>query len=486
MARQQPSQNTYQTKTIKLIRELSNRGSNTDKDEDYFNCYPELIKNRATKEDNIILVKRDGSELFITPPVDGAIRGMYFWQEQNKLFIAVQQNIYTYNASTGALLSPLVGVFSTTSGTVGFTEFLYDDGAVKIVITDGTTMMTIDPTGTQVVGADVDMPVHLPYPVFLDGYLFIIKADTADLYNSNLNDPLAYTPGDFLTAEMIPDRALWLSRLNNYIVVVGNQSIEYFWNAAIATGSPLQRNDTPIKLTGIIGGTATLGNKLYLVASHNTSQPEVFVLDDFKIKSISNEAIRRHLKSIVSTNITTIRGSIVSLNGHDFYVINTGVACYACNLESLLWCRWGFQTDNNFNFTSWINAETSAGYKSFFSIGNSSIIYNINSSLYQDTGITFPMSFVTSNNDFGSWRQKSMSHLVIKTDKPISSAPALLQWTDDDYQSYNDGITVELFQERPDVKRLGRFRRRAFKFTFTQNQPLRIEEFEVDINLGQH
>ena len=69
---------------------------------------------------------------------------------------------------------------------------------------------------------------------------------------------------------------------------------------------------------------------------------------------------------------------------------------------------------------------------------------------------------------------------------PTASSTGTLQWSDDDYQNYNAGLTVDLYHGRPSINRLGRFRKRAFKFTYTQNQPLRLEAFEVDLNMGGH
>lgn len=481
-----PEQSTYQTKQIRLVRELNSRGTNTNKDEDYINFYPEIIKNRNTKENELYLVKRDGSSEFIASVAASSVRGMFFWEQQNQLFIAVSDDIYIYNATTGTLTTTLSTAFGTSSGHVGFCEFLYDDGSVKVVATDGTTLQTIDSSGTRVAGADGDMPVHLPYPVFLDGYLFIVKVSTADIYNSNLNDPLAYTAGDYITAEMIPDRVSWITRLNNYLVVTGNQSIEYFWDAANASGSPLQRNDTPVKLTGLLGGMATIGNKVFVVASNNESQPDIFILEDFKLTPIGTEAIRRHLASITITGNHTIQAAVVSRAGHDLYVFNTGSACYAFDIESKLWARWTWQNSSNFALENSVNAVTGGGYKTFFSLTSDSAIYIFSPTVYQDDGTTFPATLVTDNEEFDSYNQKTMHRATIWADKPSASSTGTLYWSDDDYQTWSTGASIDLYHEMPSAYRLGRFRRRAFKWTYTQNQPHRIKQLEVDINLGNH
>lgn len=477
-----PSQSTYQTKTLALIKELNNRGTNTNQDEDYVNFFPELVKNRTTREDSFKLIKRSGSSVFITPA--GEARGAHYWKDEQRLFLAVSDDVYVYNAVTGALITTINTVFpSTTSGKVGFCEFLYDTGEVKLVVTDGTTLSTIDSSNVAVAGADGDMPVHIPTPVFLDGYIFIIKINSADIYNSNLNNPLLWTPGDFITAEMRADQLTTLAILNNYILAFGNSSIEYFWDAAIATGSPLQRNDTPIKLTGFVSAAATHGNKLYFVGGEESSTPGVFVMEDFKIKPIGNEAIRRHLGSLTGTFTEDIRGSIISMGGHDFYVLDTGILTYVLEIETGLWMRWVFKQGTQFPVTFAANVLTNSLYHSLFIISN--VVYKFVPTLYRDDGVNFTCTLVTDKIRFDTYRNKFMSRLVIWASRPNASSSITVSWTDDDYTTYSTAISVDLFSERPTLYRLGRFRERAFKFTYTDNYPLLLQGIEVDINMGQ-
>jgi hypothetical protein len=91
---------------------------------------------------------------------------------------------------------------------------------------------------------------------------------------------------------------------------------------------------------------------------------------------------------------------------------------------------------------------------------------------------------ITDQIDFDSYNQKSMGNLTIWADKPSSTASVTVYWSDDDYQNYNSGVSVDLYQERPNLNRLGRFRRRAFKLTYAANQPLRLKGLEVDVNMG--
>lgn len=477
-----PSISTYQTKQLSLVGEMNSRAQTPTKDVDYLNCFPEQLKNKTTQQQQISLRKRSGVSTIATLG-SGTIRGVYFWEDQAKAYVVLGDDIAIYSMPAGTLSTTLNSVFGTSSGEVGFTEFLYEDGTVKLVVTDGTTLSTIDTANTVVAGADADMPVHIPQIVFLDGYLFLVKVNTADLYNSNLNDPLAYTAGDFISSEMIPDRATWLSKLNNYLLLWGNESIEYFWDAANESGSPLQRNDTPIKLVGLIGGIAHHGNKIYFVGDVNHSEPSLFMLEDFKITPIGNEQMRRFLTGAVASSIYA---NVVSTDGHDFYVLHNGSYTFALELETLLWTRWGFAQTDSFDLQYAFNMKNSTAYTPVFTRASTQKLYKFSPSIYQDDSSTMTVKWISDNEEFDTYKQKSMSGLTIWADKPTSSSSVLVQWSDDDYQTYTTGISVDLYQEIPDLKRLGRFRRRAFKFTHESNHPLRIHGIEVDINMGVH
>jgi hypothetical protein len=235
------------------MNEMNSRDQTTNKDVENLNCFFDLIRNKQIEDQEYNVVKRAGTSTFGDALQSTAHRGLYYWEEEDLIYVAVDNDIQVFAASNGSLNETLSNVFTTSSGDVGFTEFLYEDNTVKIVATDGTRLVTIDAAGTVVTGADADMPAHLPQPIFLDGYLFIVKADTADIYNSDLNSPLVFTAGNFLVGEMFPDKIFRICKLNNYLVAFGSSSIEYFWDAAVATGSPLQRNDTPVKLVGFLG-----------------------------------------------------------------------------------------------------------------------------------------------------------------------------------------------------------------------------------------
>lgn len=59
-----------------------------------------------------------------------------------------------------------------------------------------------------------------------------------------------------------------------------------------------------------------------------------------------------------------------------------------------------------------------------------------------------------------------------------------LRWSDDDYQSWSDYITIPLTDVFPNHTQMGNFRRRAFNIKHNLNYDLRLESFEVSYYIG--
>jgi len=473
-----PSQNTYQTRDIKLLNALRNRDATGDKDTIALNGFFDLLKDRSTEEKDYFFVKRDGTVKFAYEVPTGPVRGMFYWEEKDKLLIAYQDKIAICKASTGALITT-VTPFTSTSGDVGFTEFYYDTGDTKIVAADGSKLITIDTSNTVVTGSDPDMPTTFsPHTVFLDGYLFMFKEGTSDIYNSNLNDPLAYTAGDYITAEMVADKLLRLVRLNNYIVAFGTNSMEYFYDAANASGSPLARVDIPIKNIGFLGGVAHKGNKIFFVGQTTETGPEVFAIEDWKIEPMDSPPIRRYLRPGGQ-----IYGAIVSIGGYDFYVLTLGSITYAMSLENRTWTRLAFKQTTNFPIFRAVNVLTANGHVSMVALSSGTALYSLVPTVYQDDGENFTVKVQTFKTIFDSFHRKFASRLMVIGDR-ANAGTAQISWTDDDYQTYSTARDVDLSQVRPCIYRMGDFRERAFKMEYTQNKPLRVDHFEFDFNIG--
>lgn len=475
-----PSQSTYQTKEVKAAWAMRNRDAAGTKDTIALNGFFDLVQDRATGDKDIHFVKRDGTSLFEYTLPSGPARGAYYWEEQDKLFVAYSNDIAVITGSTGVLVTTLTDVFVSTTGDVGFVEYLYDTGETKIVAADGARVVTIDASNVVVAGTSVDQPTSFePHVMFLDGFLFMVKTGTSDIYNSNLNDPLVYTVGDFISAEMVGDKLLRIARLNNYIIALGTASIEFFYNAAVETASPLKRVDTPIKNVGYLGGLVTHLNRMYFVGQTQNTSPEVYMLEDWKMDSLDNPPLRRYIQPF-----TSFEGAIVTNGGRDFYVLTVGTITYWMDLETRIWTRIAFRNTNTFAIkTAMIVPRATIGNVSVVIPTTGTALYFFNPNIYQDAGTNYTATVLTYKTVFDTFRQKFMSRLMVIADK-TSAGSLEVSWSDDDYLTYSAVRTIDLASRRPRIHRMGDFTERAFRFSQTANNPLKLHHFEVDYNIG--
>lgn len=475
---------TYKTETLPLLSTLDSREGTAAYDDLSVNAITEVIK--MGEDTQISIIKRDGTEEIIATTGSGVVRGIFFWHQQNKLFVAIGDDIYIYQAPAFTLAATLTSAFTLATTEVGFCSYLYADGTQVVMCTDGTTLNKITTANAIAASATVAATVgtHVPHPVYYDGYLLLVKSQTGDCYNSDLDDPTTWTAGNFITAEINPDVVIDVSRINNYFILFGTESIEYFYNAGNPTGTPFARHDVFVKLTALVyDSVVNYGNQLFMVGRRNATTAEVFILEDFKMTDISTPAIRRWLLPLGNA----IRGYILSMNGHDLYVLRGGGKCYYYDITTKLWGQLSYQGDAaDFPITYSAIIGTSPGNASLFSIDTDNSIQRFDADIYQDDGVDFSVVFRTKRMSFGTYSNKFMSGMTVWADRSPSVGSIDVQYSDDDYATWSTAKTIDLDHEKPDASQWGRFRSRAFKFTYTSDNPLRIRTVEISYNEGVH
>lgn len=487
-----PQQSTYSTEMVPLLKELNNRDALGTKDNSFINVFFEIVKNEVTKENDYICIRRPGTSQLTPATGTGEIRGFFYWENKGVIVLAIGQGLYSFNVNTSVMTTINATQFTGSTGDVGFTEFQYEPvsatyGTSTLIFSDGVSLWQLSGTSTVTAATGAGLPATIVANslVYFDGYIFCVKNGTTEIYNSVLNDPLTWSNTSPMTAESLPDTITKLAKLNNYMVAFGAQSIEYFWDAGNASGSPLQSNTTPIKYNGYLGGFAQLGNRAFFIGNTVEGEPCLFMLEDFKIVPINSQILRKYLAyQNVDLTTTPIKGNFISVVGHDFYVCNIGTETYVLELEGQLFTQWVFKSGTNFPMTFATNAKVPQGYKSIFCVSGDTKLYYFNQDSLDDAGTAFTWTIITDLQEFKTYQNKTMSRLIIWADKPPSSLPVSISWTDDDYQTYTTPISVDLFQEMSDIRRLGRFRRRAFKLSSSTSQVMRMYGLEVTINKG--
>lgn len=469
-------------------------------------------------------------------------RGCYVWEKTVGTvyyFVVAGTNVYTStNLTVWTAVNVLAGPASADDP-VGFVEFIDSTTNTKtLVLVDGINgyVFTTNAAGTLIV--DVDFPTpHVPTPVFIDGYLFLAKKNTGDIYNSDLNTPSAWTAGNFISSELYPDDIQSLVKINNYLLAIGTTGCEYFYDAGNSTGSPLARQEGASLPFGTTFPRAVATNLNMAVILARTGDGELTfrIIEDFKYKDFSPVWLLRAIQQLNGAGIlsnTNLISYFMRMAGKLYLVFRctsaNGVisAAYDFALDTWimlnLWdstayptvpydcwpiCSGGTYSRNSGTFLAG-NKGTALIFGSLSSAGflgttgpaldfHGSDRYPINIAIK-----TLPMSFGTLNRKF-------MHRLGVVYEQPngvgelvgLALGNLPIFWSDNNGQTYSSSsITFDYSSANlangnnynfPFVTQLGSFRQRTFKIEtsfatgVTQAMPFKLKYFEVDINKGQ-
>ncbi len=435
--------------------------------------YPELIKSPISDGKKYYLKKRPGTALWGMFGSGGG-RGCHFWAANNNLYSVFGNTVFANGVGVITL--------ATSGGPVGFCEYR-TDSAVQLILVDGTNgyVINTDSSFTQISSPNFPNP-HIPTPIFFDGYIFLAAANSQTVHNSNVTDPLTWPADGFIDAEMFPDSLVGLAKVQNYIACIGQTSIEWLYDNGNATGSPLQRNAPAVTQFGSPAPRAVVQTEkqLILVASTSAGGRTVWVIDGFQPTEIANEPVREAL-DLEGASINSATAFSIQCAGHKWYVLNLNATnrTFVYDFEEQMWHEWA--TGGN-RFIYDYAADNPSGNPYLISTQGPGVV-TLNPQWYTDFSGAITCTVITSKVDFDTIKRKRFYRLSLNGDSPNgdTNTPIQVYWSDDDYNTWITGTTLNINGTYPTITQLGISRRRAFKFIFNQPYPLRLESFEVDI-----
>jgi hypothetical protein len=473
-----PVVQTYETKRVNFIANPQQRSSNPDKDFRLVNMMTEVIVTPVGDNKKYFVKSRPGmSSTYTTQTGQG--RGIYYWVVGGTGYAMAAVGNKVYSNGTAVL------TLTTSTGKVGFTEFVNSTGNVSLVLLDGTKGYVFSNPTTAVEITSPDFPTpHIPTPVFLDAYLFVAKAGTADIYNSNLDDPSLWTAGDYTSTEMYPDLIVSLSKNNNFLYAVGSQSVEYFYDAANASGSPLLRQPSAVQQfgTAAMGSVVQTEKEVIFVGETSDGGHTVWSIDGFKETEVGIPMVKSALLA-EGSNVPNITAFAIRVAGQKLYILCLTSRTLVYSFDTKLWSEWSSGT--GIFFGKW--ASDGPNGSAYILDKSTGAVYTMNESLFTDAGTAITCSITSSKFDFDTINRKFMARLSIIGDVPDSTlvdSTVNVSWSDDDYTTWSTPRALKFTGDLPSLVQLGQFRRRAFKLTYALPHLLRLEQLEVDINKG--
>ena len=83
-------------------------------------------------------------------------------------------------------------------------------------------------------------------------------------------------------------------------------------------------------------------------------------------------------------------------------------------------------------------------------------------------------------------QRKFMHELQIIGDTQAATDNISVQYSDDDYQTFSTARTIDMGQTLKQLNRLGLFRERVFKLSYSGTNQIRLESLEGDLTVGRN
>lgn len=297
--------------------------------------YSETSDVLALRARTNVLVYKEGEEVLLKPrpgfrygpyagdsTVSRVIIGGYYWRKTARFYYVA----YNPGAGTYALYSRELGTNTLTITTIttvtvggtstrpGWAEWQYGGTFYLLLMTgsQGWYINTSD-VATQIVDADFPTP-HVPTPVVMDGYIFLPKINTSDIYSSDLGSVSSWSASAFISCEIEAGSIRALAKQKQHIVAFTDQNIEFFRNGGIpAPNSPLTRVESYNQKLACLNYTllSQWEDDVYFVGTNKESlKTSVFLLSNFATKDIGDESMKVYLKNFGTSNTYAISGYV--------------------------------------------------------------------------------------------------------------------------------------------------------------------------------
>ena len=199
---------------------------------------------------------------------------------------------------------------------------------------------------------------------------------------------------------------------------------------------------------------------------------------------ISNKAVETYLNA---SSLVGVYSWVYKISGHTFYglVLTDQNITLVYDLNEKDWHIWTTNkqfiggTENYFE-CSFVTPFPFGSQQTYVLDAVNGLVFTLSEKNYVDPFGPVTMRIVTHRADFGTYDQKSASCLTLFGDNIDDVLQ--VRHTEDDYKTWSAYRNIDLSLQKPCLYNLGRFRRRAYEFLYTGNQPLRLSKAEFDIS----
>lgn len=454
-------------KRLPLVVMPENRNDTTMKDAKLINCYME-----RSDTGEYHLYKRPGLLFSYQPSGGSAVgQGITHWRGA------------TYTVFGGQLYKDAVakGAVDATNGVYRFDSCL---GATpKLQLGNGVKAYNYDDSNGLVLISDGDFPTSFVKGwAFLDGTTYVANS-AARIFGSDINTPTVWDPLNVIVAQIEPDLGVALAKQLVYAIILKQWSVEVFYDAGNATGSPLGSVQGAKVNMGCVSADSVqnIEGTLMWLATNREGGVYVASLQDLKLAIVSTKPIERLLGN---ADFTTVYSWHINDNGHQWYVVtivNSNLTL-AYDLGEKMWWQ---LTDASGNYFPFVGATYNATFQHLLQHATDGNVYLMDINYVTDNGSTITSDIYTPNFDGGVRRRKMLTRMEFIGDQ-TSGSVIQVRCNDDDFDStkWTNFREVDMSLKNPYLSDCGTFYKRAHNLRHQSHTTMRLQAVELQMDLG--
>ena len=325
----------------------------------------------------------------------------------------------------------------------------------------------------------------VPGLVYLNGYVFAMDSQ-GQIFQSDNENPRSWGALNYTSAKSEADDGKAIARHLNYIVAFKEWTADFFFDAGNAVGSVLSINQSAHMEIGCADGNSVQNPEQTLIWMGNVVEGGrgIYMLNGLVPTKVSTKAVETFLNA---SNLTGTYSWLYKIAGHTLYglVLTDQNVTLVFDIQENEWHVWTTSKDYigggeayfECSFVTQFPFNSGAFYVLDAING---LVFTLSPTNYVDPFGPIRMRIVTDRMDFNTFAFKVGSALTVFGDQ-IDDVMQV-RHTEDDYNTWSQYRNINLNLQKPCLYQLGRFRRRAYEYLYTGNNPLRLEK--VDFNLS--
>lgn len=450
------------------------------KDQNFINCFSETIVDAVTGKKRVFAVKRPGWASSITTATADIGTALFIWTGLTSgdhvisAFGGTNSTIYKNTSSLGAITGKATGITET---------FISGVATLAITSSDSTGWYYDVPTGAATKITDADFPGNASKTLagtfaHLDGFAVVMTTDGI-LWASDLNSITSWTATSYGSTNDYQDKGVGCVRHRNLIMAFGSESIEFWQNAGLSP-FPLSRVSSMTQRVGCISADAIAQLSGITFWAGTSPQGGITIYQfDSDISRISTPEVDEVmiLAGTANISLTTLR-----FYGRAFVLVKCANVTLAYCMEEKTWSEW---TGPWYKMVGLSIGSTLVNYAISKSL-TTGAVYSMNHSahVFKDAGELYTVRMQLDGLDFGTTDYKAWHELNLVCDKQDSESLITVSYSDDDYNNFTIAGTMNMAENIPALRRLGKSRRRALAFNHSSDAPMRIEAIEIVASYG--